>query len=1197
MSQNFTYYKDQKPNQTGNKYTDDLFPPNEKSLLGLDSNGTPIDQEAYNKAIGGLINKDNIEFKRASEIYTERYVLIADNMQMDDIVPGEIDDTYFLFSVQNLCKNPGNINKLFVKGGKFFNPDGYYELLLFINGQPQIVIVDDYLPVKKGTNELIFAHSKPEKNEIWISLLEKAWAKVNGGYANIIGGTPMEALDFLTGFSSLSYDMENKDNDDLNEYKIEIVKQLQDCDIENSIISCTTSTNVDVSGVGLNSGYTYNLLAIYQVQDKEGKNVYLFKLRNPWSKGEWNGDWSDKSSSWDDKLKTQVGFSNKEDGIFFMSDNDFFKFFKHVEICYLLYDAKMNKLTITGEEKNKNGIVHNIVIKGDGFLSVAVLRKSWRLNRELKDKMMPTHISVVRYDPDFTDRYKCFSDYTGNFESYTSCALNTPVKKGNYLIYIYRDLDHSEFTPDDALDIKLICTQEYECQQMSYDERDKGFPLLQNIILQAEFRENNYDPEKAEDFDLNSNQIRGNGIGHVIYYISTPGNFLSYTGSTKKVANYIMLNPYLNAKTTKFNHVIAAGKYLVLLGLLTSTRTNYSFACFSKAYTTSKTMKEVHNSNDIDLKLYTDINNNIKNENKIIEIKTQSLEKAKNEKYYDVGNEPQQTKTLEELKNLYKEYMPMLDDVPGDENDSSLKWVVIKGEYVIYIGQVNNQGKRTGKGILINPNNVFAGEFKQDLPNGKGYIYNGKNERQYYDTYVNGLPQGDRVTAEEEAEIKKAEEEERKRREEEEEAARQAELKRLEEERKKKEEEEAARQAELKRLEEERKKKEEEEAARQAELKRLEEERKKKEEEEAARQAELKRLEEERKKEEERIKEELRLAEEKKKQEEERLKELERLAAEEAKKKEEELKRQEEERKKELERIALEKAKEAEEAKKKAEEELKKQKEKLEADRKALEAQAEEEARKKAEELKKQQEELQKKLEEEAKKAEEAKKKAEEEAEKKKKELEEEMKKKAEEEAKKAEEAAKKAKEAAELAAQKAKEQADRVAAELKKQQEEAKKKAEELKRQQEEAKKKAEELKRQQEEAKKKAEEAKKAEEEAKKALQKAKEEAEKKAAELRQKAEEDKKKAEEKIQDQIEQAKDKIKAAAEERKKQLQKQREEQQKLQQTRQTRDSTGNRVNYLPDGYDINNSKRRNNTVIRIDKEAIDMCIQCCCNIF
>ena len=101
--------------------------------------------------------------------------------------------------------------------------------------------------------------------------------------------------------------------------------------------------------------------------------------------------------------------------------------------------------------------------------------------------------------------------------------------------------------------------------QMSYDYREKGFPLLQNIILQAEFAENNYDPDKAEDFDLNSNQIRGNGIGHVVYYISTPGNFLSYSGSTKKVANYIMLNPYLDAKTTKFNHILASGKYLVLL--------------------------------------------------------------------------------------------------------------------------------------------------------------------------------------------------------------------------------------------------------------------------------------------------------------------------------------------------------------------------------------------------------------------------------------------------------------------------------------------------------------------------------------------------------------------------------------------------------------------------------------------------------
>ena len=72
--------------------------------------------------------------------------------------------------------------------------------------------------------------------------------------------------------------------------------------------------------------------------------------------------------------------------------------------------------------------------------------------------------------------------------------MNLPITKGNYLIYVYRDLKHAEFTPDDKLDIKIICSSAFKHAQMCYDERDKAFPLLQNIILQAEFHENNYHP-------------------------------------------------------------------------------------------------------------------------------------------------------------------------------------------------------------------------------------------------------------------------------------------------------------------------------------------------------------------------------------------------------------------------------------------------------------------------------------------------------------------------------------------------------------------------------------------------------------------------------------------------------------------------------------------------------------------------------
>ena len=52
--------------------------------------------------------------------------------------------------------------------------------------------------------------------------------------------------------------------------------------------------------------------------------------------------------------------------------------------------------------------------------------------------------------------------------------------------------------------------------------------------------------------------------------------------------------------------------------------------------------------------------------------------------------------------------MKMLEDVSGNDNEPNLKWAEIKGEYVFFVGQVNAQGKRTGKGLLINPNNVLA---------------------------------------------------------------------------------------------------------------------------------------------------------------------------------------------------------------------------------------------------------------------------------------------------------------------------------------------------------------------------------------------------------------------------------------------------------------------------------------------------------
>lgn len=43
------------------------------------------------------------------------------------------------------------------------------------------------------------------------------------------------------------------------------------------------------------------------------------QLRNPWGSTEWTGEWSDGSSLWNDETKAHFGWSNEDDGTFWMS--------------------------------------------------------------------------------------------------------------------------------------------------------------------------------------------------------------------------------------------------------------------------------------------------------------------------------------------------------------------------------------------------------------------------------------------------------------------------------------------------------------------------------------------------------------------------------------------------------------------------------------------------------------------------------------------------------------------------------------------------------------------------------------------------------------------------------------------------------------------------------------------------------------
>jgi calpain-15 len=85
---------------------------------------------------------------------------------------------------------------------KDYNEEGIYRVKICKNGEWKEVVVDDYFPCFPNGGPIF---SRGHGNELWVLILEKAYAKLHGCYKNIVGGSPYEAMMDLTGCPTTSY--------------------------------------------------------------------------------------------------------------------------------------------------------------------------------------------------------------------------------------------------------------------------------------------------------------------------------------------------------------------------------------------------------------------------------------------------------------------------------------------------------------------------------------------------------------------------------------------------------------------------------------------------------------------------------------------------------------------------------------------------------------------------------------------------------------------------------------------------------------------------------------------------------------------------------------------------------------------------------------------------------------------------------
>ena len=754
------YFKNQIPpnfsNNNKDNYIDELFPPNNDSILGL-KNGVPVEkiEERLKKSqLEFPFDVDNIIWLRAEEIFNfQHYSIFVNDISIDDVLQGYLGNCYLMSSLAAMTNIPQLICQLFrsFQVNKF----GCYEIGLNIEGEWQIILLDDYFPCSKKTRTPIFA--KPNGPELWVMLLEKAWAKINGGYINITGGYASEVLSVFTSFPIETFDLLIKD--------IDIIwKDLKKAFEDGHIITCCSKFDNEIEKYGLVSGHTFTVTNLVEGYVNK-KYTRLIRLRNPWGYKEWIGDWSDHSKLWTEEAKKELNINLhiEDDGEFFMSFEDFFKYFLVVDVCRVTNPQCVKSFKISYDKVYQPN-VFELQIFNKTKIMISALKKNYRFHRSLlTNSELNINLILVKktVDKDNKTKLKYISSTNKNEGN---PFLNLELTVGYYLLYVHCNYNNSNFDRIRKVNVYISADKYFF---LYYKNIDKDFSLLKYIIYEIN-REKMDQLSILEDNEyptLTANKFEKTSFGYLIIKNNSKKDLRM--NIKNNCINYELFYPFgynmLNIETT-----LNPGQIQVLVGIRQKYYQTYNFNLSLLSHETPK-----------DVPVFTIINcssrspNRRKSKNKFgnkiqlfrsnfiqegiiyhdfvdeknLEIFFENIpDKPIDINYYDfifkkiniddndiIENIDYKKNAEDFFKDKYpKEMEIILNEVEAlnDGEDVIFREIFNYGKSY-YIGEwkIKEELTKHGRGLLVNSDGTsYLGQFRNDVQDGRGKLLFNKVE-------------------------------------------------------------------------------------------------------------------------------------------------------------------------------------------------------------------------------------------------------------------------------------------------------------------------------------------------------------------------------------------------------------------------------------------------------------------------------------